>query len=107
MLFIKKKSPLIIALLLLFVSSSCVVSKQQIGSFDASKCKTTETIKGKDFYLFWNQIKVKKISDDVKQKNYEIVIKRNVFDTFVFYGSIGIFSFYTVKIKTCKETTKS
>lgn len=101
MRFIKKK--LVIVALLLFMSGySCVVSKQQVGNYDSKKCKSNQTIKGKDFYLFWDQLTVNRTADDIALKNYEIIVKRNAFDAIIFYGSIGIVSFYTVKINTCK-----
>lgn len=103
MWFIKRKLVIIITLLLLLTSTSCVVSKQQVGNYDTEKCKNSQTVKGKDFYLFWNQLPVTKVADNVDAKNYEIVVKRNAFDAIIFYGSIGVFSFYTVKIKTCEK----
>lgn len=63
--------------------------------------------KDKNFYLFWNLIPVKKIEKDLKLADYEIVVKRNFFDTIIFYGTIGIFSFYTVKIKIKESEEKS
>lgn len=103
MSFIKKNLVIALAFVVLLLSTSCVVSKQQVGNYGTEKCKNSQTVKGKDFYLFWDQIPVSKVADNIETKNYEIVVKRNAFDALIFYGSIGIFSFYTVQVKTCEK----
>jgi hypothetical protein len=75
------------------------VSREQFGNYNEMEGNATVYRQDKNFYLFWNLIPVKKIEKELELADYEIVVKRNFFDTIIFYGTIGIFSFYTVKIK--------
>ncbi|MFN2127164.1 MAG: hypothetical protein ACK2TU_04830 [Anaerolineales bacterium] len=85
--------------LLFLITSSCTVSREQFGNYNEMEGNATVYRQDKNFYLFWNLIPVKKIEKELELADYEIVVKRNFFDTIIFYGTIGIFSFYTVKIK--------
>ena len=90
---------LLISILSILLIGSCVVNKEQFGTYDDSKYKTITYKEGRELYLFWNQLPIKKLDKRIKHKNYEKITKRKPFDAVVFYGTIGIFSFYSVKIK--------
>ena len=89
---------LLLSIIGLFLIGSCTVSKEQFGTYDDSKYKTITYKEGRELYLFWNQLPIKKLDKRIKHENYEKITKRKPFDAIVFYGTIGIFSFYTVKI---------
>jgi hypothetical protein len=89
---------LFISLIGLFLIVSCTVSREQFGTYDDSKYKTTTYKEGRELYLFWNQLPIKRLDKRIKHKNYEKITKRKPFDAMVFYGTLGIFSFYSVKI---------
>lgn len=97
-----------IAFILFFVmifASSCSVNRVQVGNYENIDCKPIVYKADKDFYLFWNTVPVRRTEKGVKVKDYEKVARRKFFDTVVFYGTAGIFSFYSVKIyvKECDE----
>lgn len=94
-----KKIIVTILIVLTLIVSSCVVQKQQYGSYANQQGKEVVYDKGKDIYLFWDQVPLQKLDKDLDMQNYEKVVKRNVFDTFITYGTIGIVSYYSVKIK--------
>lgn len=87
-------------LLLFALLSSCVVSKTTYGDYDQQKGMSHVMEKNKDIYLFWNQVKIRDGVEVTDYESYERLVKRNVFDAVVFYGTAGILSMYTVKIKT-------
>ncbi len=93
------KRIIIITLLSLLITFSCTVSKEQVGNYNEMKGNATVYQKSKNFYLFWDLVPVQKIEKDLTITDYEIIIKRNFFDSVIYYGTIGIFSFYDVKIK--------
>lgn len=82
---------------------SCKVQKEQVGNYSDETGKTIVYEKGKDIYLFWDQITLNKVEDHIEIKNYEKIIKRNIFDNIIYYGTFGVFSFYSVKIKVKEE----
>ena len=90
-------------ILSLVLVSSCVVSKEQFGNYDSSKYPTETIKKGKDFYLFWDKVPVKRIDKKLNIKDYEKIVRRNIFDVTLYYGTLGIFSFYSVKINVPKD----
>ena len=89
----------ILSVLSVIFIGSCTVSKTQYGNYDDSNYKTTTYKKGRELYLFWNQLPIKKLDKRIKVKDYEKITKRRPFDAIVYYGTIGIFSFYSVEIK--------
>ena len=95
----------ILLVLLLFIIESCTIQKEQMGNYNEQPGKEIVYEKGKDIYLFWDQVQLQKVEKNLKTKDYEKIVKRNVFDGIITYGTMGIISFYTVKIKV-KETTK-
>ena len=100
------KNKIIVALVfILLASSSCMVQKQQFGNYNNQQGKEVVYDKGKDIYLFWDQVPLQQVDKNMQTPDYEKVVKRNVFDAFVTFGTIGIVSYYTVKIKT-KEPEK-
>ena len=90
-------------------ASSCTISRDVFGNYARKQCTPKVYKKGKDIYLFWDNLHVRKTEKNLKLKDYEKVVKRNFFDSVVYFGTMGIFSFYTVKIKTkdCDEELKS
>ncbi len=99
---------IILAIILsLLLITSCAVTKEQHGNYDSSKYQTETIKKGKDFYLFWDKLPIKRIDKKLDIENYEKVIKRGFFDATIYYGTLGIFSFYSVKIKAPKEDRKT
>lgn len=78
---------------------SCSVQKEQYGNYANQPGKEIVNIKGKDIYLFWDQIQLQNVEKNVDTKDYEKVVKRNAFDGIITFGTMGIVSFYTVKIK--------
>jgi hypothetical protein len=99
-----KNLTLFLLLTTLLLASSCVVERTQVGTIEPGLLNQKTYKKGKDIYLFWNQLPLQKTERGLDIKNYEIIVKRNLFDVVVTYGTAGIFSFYTVIIKT--ERTK-
>src|SRR6056297_1470699 len=95
-----------VAILSLILISSCLVSKEQFGNYDSSKYPTETVKKGKDFYLFWDKVSVKKTDKNLDIKDYEKIVRRGVFDATLYYGTLGIFSFYSVKINAPKNDNK-
>ncbi len=89
--------------ILIILTSSCVVSKNNVGKFNPSECTQIEKIKDKNFYLFWNKVTINNIEKKIPYKSYEITKKRNAFDGIVFYGTLGICSFYTMQVEACKD----
>lgn len=94
-----------ILLLTLVLASACSVSREQVGNYNEAKGKESEFKTGKDFYLFWDQVPIVRTEEKLKIDNYEIITYRRFFDTIIYYGSFGIFSFYDVEVKI-KKTTK-
>jgi hypothetical protein len=92
------KQIIITSLLSLIILSSCTVSKEQVGNYNNTEGKTTLYKKDKDFYLFWNLIPVKNIEKNLTITDYEIIYRRSFFDAIIYGGTLGIFSYYNVKI---------
>lgn len=84
---------------LLILISSCTINREQVGNYNNIKGNTTTYLKGKNIYLFWDQVQLQGIEKKLTIKNYEKIVKRNFFDSVVYFGTFGVFSFYTVKIK--------
>ena len=94
------KQILIFTLLSLIIATSCTVSRQQVGNYEEMEGKATVIKKGKDFYLFWDQLPVQSIEENLEITDYEIIKKRRFLDTVILLGTIGIVSSYDVKVKT-------
>lgn len=90
---------------LFFLLNSCVVSRSTYGDFERTDCKTETFVKDKEIYLFWDKLPLQQITIPDTINNYQKVVKRNVFDGLVYYGTMGIISHYTVtyKIKICPK----
>lgn len=95
----------ILIIWILVIFSSCAVEKEQIGNYNTQKGKSIVYKKGKDVNLFWDKVSIKRFENKIDIEDYEKVTGRNIFDNVVYYGTMGIFSFYTVKIIT-KEIKK-
>jgi hypothetical protein len=89
---------LLILLSIIILTSACAVKRVQVGNYDKKEGKATVIAKGKDFYLFWDQIPLKRVEKKIDVNDYEKVSRRKFFDVITFYGTLGIFSFYTVEI---------
>ncbi|ALO16846.1 hypothetical protein L21SP5_03232 [Salinivirga cyanobacteriivorans] len=98
---------LLTSFLLIFIMLSCTVNREVHGDFDSSKQKSKTVLEGKDLYLFWNQLQVHNIENEVDVENYEKIVRRRFFDAAIYVGSLGIFSFYSVEIKVPEERGKS
>lgn len=92
----------IIVIIFIFSLASCKVSRSYVGVYDSEQPSKVQC-KDKDVYLFWDMVQLQSTEKICKVKNYEKVVKRNLFDNVVYYGTLGIFSFYTVKIKVNKS----
>lgn len=90
-------------ILLLIFTVSCTVTRETHGDYDSSKHKTKTLVKGKDLYLFWNQLPVNRTENQVDVEHYEKIVRRGFFDAAIYFGTLGIFSFYSVKIKVPAE----
>ncbi len=95
----------VLVVLMLSTTISCKVNKEQFGNYETQTGKTVVYDKGKDVYLFWDKISLNKVEDNMQIQDYEKITKRNFFDNIIYYGTFGVFSFYTVKIKV-KEDEK-
>lgn len=95
-----KNKSIIVLVLVLLVNASCMVQEQQFGNYENQEGEEVVYDKGKDIYLFWDQVPLQKVDKNMQTPDYEKVVKRNVFDAFVTFGTMGIVSYYTVKIKT-------
>lgn len=94
-----KNKILIFLVVLLMAATSCTVSREQYGKYNKEEHDVKTLVKGKDLYLFWDQLSVSKTEHDVDIKHYEKIVKRGFFDFAVYIGTLGIFSFYSVEIK--------
>jgi hypothetical protein len=100
------KPRILLSLFVLIVfTSSCTISRKQVGNYNNIDCKSKVYAKDKDRYLFWNMVTLREIEKTLKIEDYEKVVRRNTFDTVVFFGTAGIMSFYTVtiRVKDCGE----
>ena len=88
----------LIILLTIFLATACSVQKTSVGNYNEIQCDEKLLTKEKDVALFWELLPMRRVEDFITVKNYEKISKRNFFDTVVYYGTIGIFSFHTVKI---------
>jgi hypothetical protein len=52
---------LLILLSIIILTSACAVKRVQVGNYDKKEGKATVIAKGKDFYLFWDQIPLKRV----------------------------------------------
>jgi len=100
-----KQVNIISTLILLVLLSSCTVQKEVVGNYNNINGKSRVYEKGKDVYLFWNQVQIQDVEDDLKIVDYEKVTKRTFFDNLIYYGTFGVVSYYSVKIKI-KESDK-
>ncbi len=91
---------LIMPIILLSLLFSCAATKTQVGNYNNTEGKTVVYEKGKDIYLFWDKIPLQKVEKKINIKDYEKIAKRNLFDNITYYGTMGIYSSYTVKIIT-------
>lgn len=96
---------------LLFLSlflliTSCTVSKEVVGDFNPEK-RSVVYKKSHDFYFFWEMVKTRSAEDYVTIKDYQKVTKRTPFDVVLYYGTLGIFSPYTVIFYVEKETRQN
>ncbi len=98
------RSVLAILTLSIVLLSSCAVNTVQVGNYDENECKPKVYKEGKDVSLFWEMVPLRRTEKKINLENYEKVTKRDFFDTVIFYGTAGIFSFKTVTInvKNCK-----
>ena len=92
------KQIIIIALLLLTLATSCTVSRQQVGNYEEMEGKAIIYKTGKDFYLFWDQLPISSVEKKLEITDYEIIKKRRFFETIIYLGTIGIFSYYDIKV---------
>ncbi len=90
--------------IILFVATSCGVQRVAVGNYETTDCKSKQYTKGKDISLFWEMVPLRTTEKKIKVTDYEKVVKRDFFDTIIFYGTAGIFSFKTVEIniKDCE-----
>ncbi len=79
--------------------TSCAVKTTHVGNYNEVDCKPKVIIDEKEIHLFWNMLPVRTIDKKIKAESYEKTSKRSFFDTVVYYGTLGIFSFNTVKVK--------
>ena len=87
-----------IFILAITLSTSCTVQKMSVGNYDEVQCDKKLLTREKEVSLFWELVPMRKVEDKINVKSYEKVKKRGFFDTVVFYGTAGIFSFHTVRI---------
>lgn len=94
-----------LAVFLILVATSCGVQRVPVGNYEKVDCKPKTLTKGKDLSLFWELVPVRKVEKTVKVTDYEKVVRRDVFDNIIFYGTAGIFSFKSVRIrvKDCED----
>ncbi len=94
-----------LAVFLVLIATSCGVQRVPVGNYEKVDCTPKTLTKGKDLSLFWELIPVRKVEKTVKVTDYEKVVRRDVFDNIIFYGTAGIFSFKSVRIrvKDCEE----
>jgi hypothetical protein len=99
------KSIILLFIILLLSNTSCKVTKEQVGNYSTTDCKPKLFREGKDIYLFWEMVPLRRTEKKINLNNYEKEVSRDFFDTVIFYGTAGIFSFYSVKIniKDCSE----
>lgn len=94
-----KRTITIILAIITLLSTSCAVSTVQVGNYNEIDCKPKVLTKEKEIHLFWEMLPVRTMDKKLKLDNYEKDTRRTFFDTVIYYGTIGIFSFHTVKIK--------
>jgi len=94
-----KQVKIISTLVLFILLTSCAVQKEQFGNYVNIEGTSRVYEKGKDVYLFWNQVQIQDIEKDLDIENYEKITKRTFFDNLIYYGTFGVVSYYSVKIK--------
>lgn len=94
-----KRTITIILAIITLLSTSCAVSTVQVGNYNEIDCKPKVLTKEKEIHLFWEMLPVRTMDKKLKLDNYEKDTRRTFFDTVIYYGTIGIFSFHTVRIK--------
>ncbi len=100
----KYKITLLLVLFALF-STSCAVSTIQQGNYADMDCETKVVAKDKEIALFWELVPIRTVGKDLKLENYEKTTRRTFIDAVIYYGTMGIFSFKTakIKVKECEE----
>ncbi|HCY00875.1 MAG TPA: hypothetical protein DG754_12120 [Bacteroidales bacterium] len=100
-----KRTITIILAIITLLSTSCAVSTVQVGNYTEIDCKPKVLSKEKEIYLFWEMLPVRTMDKKLKLDNYERSTRRTFFDSVIYYGTIGIFSFHTVriKVKDCEQ----
>ncbi|MDX9846566.1 MAG: hypothetical protein RBT74_06270 [Tenuifilaceae bacterium] len=98
-----------LAVLLILIATACGVQRVPVGNYENVDCKPKTLTKGKDLSLFWELVPIRKVEKTIKITDYEKVVKRDIFDNIIFYGTAGIFSFKSVRIrvKDCEEQQNS
>ena len=65
------KQLLTVSLLVVFLTSSCMVSKEQVGRYNEIEGNTKVYEINKDAYLFWNLIPLRRTDKKLPIKDYE------------------------------------
>ncbi|MDD2278377.1 MAG: hypothetical protein PHD06_04315 [Bacteroidales bacterium] len=94
-----KRTITIILAIIVLISTSCAVTTVQTGNYSEMDCKPRVLTKEKEIHLFWDMVPIRTMSKKLKLENYEKSTRRTFFDTVIYYGTLGFFSFHTVKIK--------
>lgn len=94
------KQKIIIVLLIAFSLFSCTTTKEQMGSYSSMQGKPQTILVDEEINLFWDIIPLQKIAISKDLTDYEITKRRGLFGTVTYYGTLGIFSWYKVTIKT-------
>ena len=94
-----KHSKIIVILVIILMASSCSVSSVPVGNFDNIDCRPSVHASDRDFYLFWDNVPIRRLADNIEYEDYEVVSRRGFFDTLIYYGTLGTFSFYKVRIR--------
>jgi len=96
----------IILFLVVINFSSCVVSREQMGNYNSIEGKSKTIRVDQEINLFWDMVPLQKVATKNGLKDYEIIKRRNLFNTITYYGTVGIFSSYKVTIKTKQADIK-
>lgn len=103
----KRLTPLFFSIALLL--SSCAMKVTQTEGYSDLNCTPKVLPKEKEISLFWELVPVRTPEKKLQIQHFEKKSKRTIFDTVIYYGSIGIFSFHTVTYEVkddCEEVKR-
>jgi len=90
-------------LVVVAITSSCLTTKTNVGSYKETEGKEYVYAKGKQMWLFWGTMPIGRTNVNTpKDGNCQIVTKFNVGDALISGLTGGIITSYTIKVNAKK-----